>query len=464
MLNEHKACKLDSRKRTSVPSTQQRLEIPNAPFPKGCKHSLVRPLNTMTPRINAAVPGADQYFPVNIPPIGTSYSKDEYPQNANLPQLFRPITLKGTTFKNRIFTSPMCQYSSDNGHATDWHFVHIGALATRGVGAITMEATSVVPEGRISPQDAGLWTDSQIAPLKRIVNFVHAHDTKIGIQLSHAGRKASTLPPWIHDRFAKIDPTAPSAARNDEDGWLGSVYGPSATAHSPTYPLPRESTEEDLLRIEDAFLQSVERAKAAGYDYIEIHGAHGYFIHEFLSPIANERTDHYGGSLENRMRFPLRLIKKVREAWDKPLFVRISATDWAEGPEQENGVWKYWGIEQSKILVGELAKIGIDLLDCSTGGVYYKQKIPVGPLYQVPFAQAVKEAYPALVVGAVGLITTPQQAESVLEDGKADLVFLGRELLRNPNFALTAALELGTVIKPANQYERAWTRLYKPKH
>jgi len=402
---------------------------------------------------NIGVPGTYQYFPLNIPEIGSPIHPED-PEK--LPRLFQPLTLKNEVFKNRIFVSPMCQYSSDNGHATDWHFVHIGGFATRGVGAICMEATAVVPEGRISPEDAGLWTDSQIEPLKRIVNFCHAQGTKIGIQLGHAGRKASTYAPWVRDR---IGPHASSVSLADEGGWPDNVYAPSDIPFSQTYPSPRALTKEQLLELETAFAASIGRAKQAGFDFIELHGAHGYLLHEFLSPLSNTRTDEYGGQpLENRLRYFLQIVKRSREVWsDKPLFVRLSGTDWAEGPEKdENGTWKQWGIEQTSILVGKLKEMGVDLIDCSSGGNWVHQKITVGPGYQVPFAETLKKDHPDMVVGVVGMITGATQAESYLENGQADLVFLARELLRHPHWALDAAKELGVKVKAANQYERAW--------
>ncbi|KAI9065906.1 FMN-linked oxidoreductase [Trametes sanguinea] len=409
--------------------------------------------------VNKPVPGVDQYFPLNEPSIGTAYPKETHPQNAQLPELFKPLTLRGVTFNNRIFVSPMCQYSSDNGHATDWHLVHIGGFATRGFGAICMEATSVVPEGRISPEDAGLWTDSQMPPLKRIVNFAHAHGVKIGIQLAHAGRKASTYAPWVRNRA-----THTYVAGKDEGGWPDEVYAPSDIPFAPTYPKPKALTEKQLESQLDAWAKAAERSKEIGYDFLEIHAAHGYLLHEFVSPLSNVRTDKYGGSLENRLRYPLQVVERVRAVWDKPLFVRISATDWAEGPEQDpaTGEWRYWGIEQSKVFAGELKKLGVDLIDCSTGGNYAHQKIPIVPGYQVPFAEALKKAHPEVPVGAVGLITDPEQAESYLRDGKADVVFLAREAMRNPHWPIYAAQKLGVAVKPANQYERGWAEMLTP--
>jgi 2,4-dienoyl-CoA reductase-like NADH-dependent reductase (Old Yellow Enzyme family) len=398
--------------------------------------------------VNEAVPGVSGYFPKNEPEIGTPLDKD-----APIPLLFTPITIGNVTFKNRIFAAPMCQYSSVDGHATDWHLVHIGAMAARGVGAICMEATSVVPEGRISPEDAGLWTDSQIEPLKRIVNFVHAHDVKIGIQLAHAGRKASTYATWVQSKAG-----ARNTASKEENGWPDEVFGSSPVAWSERFVQPKELTSEQLVEIEEAFLASIKRCEEIGYDFIEIHGAHGYLLNSFVSPLSNLRSDEFGGqSLEHRLRWPLRLISRCRTAWSKPLFVRISATDWAEGPEQEDGIWKQFGVEQSKIYAMEMHKIGVDLVHVSSGGNWYKQKVATGQGYQMPFAEAVKKANPKLLVGAVGLIKDPKYAELCLQEGKADVIFLARALLRNPHWPLEAAEQLGVRVKPANQYERAFS-------
>ncbi|TFK36943.1 hypothetical protein BDQ12DRAFT_686131 [Crucibulum laeve] len=406
--------------------------------------------------VNRAVPGVHQYFPLNEPKIGSLLHDQESPL------LFRELKLRGITFKNRIFVSPMCQYSSDNGHATDWHLVHIGGFATRGVGAICMEATAVVPEGRISPEDAGLWTDSQIEPLRKIVNFCHAQGTKIGVQLAHAGRKASTRAPWVQKKAGK---GASHVASTEEGGWPHEVYGPSSIPFSNTYPTTKELTEEDLSRVEEAFISAVERSEKAGFDFIEIHAAHGYLLHSFVSPLSNTRNDQYGGQdLENRLRYPLRLIAACRKAWPtKPFFVRISASDWAEGPERtEDGVWRQWGIEQSTFLVGKLQDLGVDLVDCSSGGNWVKQAIPIKPGYQVPFAAELKRAYPSMTIGAVGLITEPRIAESYLTSKQANVIFLARELIRNPHWPLSAAQVLGIRVKAANQYERGWAEVPLP--
>ncbi|TDL28026.1 FMN-linked oxidoreductase [Rickenella mellea] len=414
---------------------------------------------------NKAVPGADKFYPLNEPKIGASYSAEIYPQNHVLPKLFEPLTIKGVTFNNRIFVSPMCQYSSDNGHATDWHLVHIGGFATRGAGAVTMEATAYVPEGRISPEDAGIWTDSQIAPLERIVKFAQSQGTKIGIQLAHAGRKASTQAPWVHGDIAHTWHAPNHVSSVEEGGWPENVYGPSEIPFSDKYPAPKPLTNENMTLLGEKLVAAIERCKKAGFDFIELHFAHGYLAHTFLSPLSNTRTDEFGGQpLENRMRFPLQIVRHARKEWsDKPLFVRISACDWAEGPEKgADGLWKQWGIMQSATFVQELKNIGVDLVDVSSGGLWEQQKINVGPGYQVPFAEQLKKSVPDIIIGAVGMITTPKQAESYLQDGKADVVYLARELIRDPHWPMTAATELGVAIKPANQYERGWVQMLIP--
>ncbi|CAE6467531.1 unnamed protein product [Rhizoctonia solani] len=413
---------------------------------------------------NRPAPGVEEFYPLNEPRIGTPYTKDAYPQNKTIPKLFQPLQIRNMTFKNRIWVSPMCQYSAIGGHMTDWHLVHLGGLAARGAGSVMLEATAVVPEGRISPECPGIWTDSQIAPMKRIVDFIHGQGAVVGIQLSHAGRKASTLAPWI-SATQKAAGNNTMVAVEEQNGWPTKVVGPSTIPFGGNYPQPKAMTLGDIDALEKAYLDAVERCKQIGLDFIEIHGAHGYLLHSFCSPLSNNRTDIYGGSLENRLRLPLRIVRAVRQAWgtEKPLFYRVSASDWAEGPEQDaNGEWKSWGIEQTVELAKRLKAEGVDLVDTSSGGNWSAQKIPVGPMYQVPFAERIKQEVPELVVGSVGLITSPQQAEGILQDGKADVVMLARELLRHVDFPIYAAQELGVVVKPANQYERAWTRMMKP--
>ncbi|KAJ3574441.1 hypothetical protein NP233_g1771 [Leucocoprinus birnbaumii] len=403
--------------------------------------------------INKAVPHAREYYPLNEPGISTVLKT-----TLRKPKLFEPIRLRDVTFKNRIWVSPMMQWSADDGHVTDWHLVHYGSFATHGAGAVTVEGTAVLPEGRLTNEDAGLWKDSQIAPFKRVVSFVQAHDTKIGVQFVHCGRKASTRAPWVQ---GKLEPGTSAVATREENGWPDQVYAPSEISyHERVYPDPQAATEEYLNKVANAFVDAARRADEAGFDFININAGHGSLIHEFLSPLSNIRSDIYGGqSLENRLRYPLHVIEKVRAAWPehKPLFVRISATDWAEGPEKdETGKWLQWGVEQSTIFSERLQKIGVDLVDVSTGGNWQQQKIPVGPGYQVPFAAEIKKALPNLAISAVGAITEPEQAENYLQEGKADVISMARELLRNPSWPLYAARQLGVTIKAANQYEGAW--------
>ncbi|KZW03045.1 NADH:flavin oxidoreductase/NADH oxidase [Exidia glandulosa HHB12029] len=415
--------------------------------------------------INKRVDGVEPYYPAQDPPIGTPFSA-VFPQNKCVPALFKPLKLRGVEFKNRIFVSPMCQYSSDDGHATDWHLVHIGQFAIGGAGAIIMEATAVVPEGRISPEDAGLWTDSQIAPLKRIVDFAHAQGAQIGVQLGHAGRKSSTYAPWVAYTPGKPRPAGQTAAA-DENGWPEQVNGPSAIPWSHRYATPHEMTLKEIKDLEDAFVASIERSVKVGYDFIEIHAAHGYLLHQFYSPLSNTRTDQYGGSLENRARLTLDIVRRAREVWpaDKPLFVRISADDWTGEPEKAaDGTWASWGIEQSKWLVKQFAELKVDLVDVSSGGNWHDSKFNVTDGYQTHWARAIKEAVPEIVVGTVGMIHSPEQAEGYVAEGYADVVLMAREFLRRPNWPLHAAQKLGAAVHPPVQYERAWTGLMTPHY
>jgi 2,4-dienoyl-CoA reductase-like NADH-dependent reductase (Old Yellow Enzyme family) len=313
-----------------------------------------------------------------------------------------------------------------------------------------------------------LWQDSQIAPLKRIVDFCHTQGTKVGPQLAHAGRKASTYAPWVHTDPATLTVAPKYAADADEGGWPGKVYGPTAIPHSAEFPTPKEMTEDDMTYVVDAFAAAAKRSIAAGFDFIELHSAHGYLMHEWLSPLSNNRTDKYGGSLENRMRFPMRVMEATRKAFgDRPIMLRISATDFLDGPDgpekNDKGEYIQWGIEQSKIYCAEAVKLGyVDFLDISSGGNLAGQSIKAEPGYQVPFATAIKEAVPQVPVGAVGLITDAQQAEDILSSGRADVILMARELLRDPNFPLRAANTLGVAVKPPNQYGWAWGRMLTP--
>jgi 2,4-dienoyl-CoA reductase-like NADH-dependent reductase (Old Yellow Enzyme family) len=351
--------------------------------------------------------------------------------------LFSPLTLRGVTLKNRIAVSPMCQYSSEDGFANDWHFVHLGSRAVGGAGLIILEASAVEAIGRITAQDLGIYKDEHVAPLERIVKFLHEHGSVAGIQLAHAGRKASTSPPWSGG--ASIAPTA-------EGGWT--PVAPSPLAFDEKNPtVPTELDEAGIQRVIRAFAQATDRARAAGFRVVEIHGAHGYLLHEFLSPLSNKRTDRYGGSFENRVRFTREVTRAVRQRWPEelPLFVRLSATDWVEGG---------WTVEDSVALAKLLKEDGADLIDCSSGAIIPGVKIPAGPGYQVPLSERVRREA-GIATGAVGFIQSAFQADSILRTGQADLVLLARELLRDPYWPLHAAKELHAQVTWPKQYERA---------
>ncbi len=352
--------------------------------------------------------------------------------------LFSPLTLRSLTLRNRIGVSPMCQYSAVDGIANDWHLVHLGSFATGGAGLVIAEAAAVVPEGRISPNDLGLWSDAQVPMLKRITDFIHAQGSVAAIQLAHAGRKASTKRPWEGTGRVPLE----------AGGWP--VQGPGGTPFSPEYPVPVAMTVDEIAATVDAFASAARRALAAGFRIVEIHGAHGYLLHEFLSPLANERTDAYGGSYENRVRLMHEVCTEVRRVWpaEWPVFVRISATDWVDGG---------WTVDESVRLAGELKALGIDLIDCSSAGLDPRQQIPVGPGYQVPFAARIRREA-AVPTAAVGLITEARQAEAIVTNGEADLVLLARELLRNPRWPLLAASTLGVDGVWPKPYERAKPR------
>jgi 2,4-dienoyl-CoA reductase-like NADH-dependent reductase (Old Yellow Enzyme family) len=353
-----------------------------------------------------------------------------------MPALFEPLTLRGLTLKNRIVVSPMCQYSAEDGFANDWHFVHLGSRAVGGASLIIIEATAVSPEARITPDDLGIWKDEHIAMLKHINAFMEAQGTVPGVQLAHAGRKASTYAPWKGNGAVA------------EGGWQ--VVAPSALPFSEDYPQPVALDADGLKKVIADFRTATERSLAAGFKVIELHAAHGYLLHQFLSPLSNQRTDTYGGSFENRSRLLLEVVAAVRQVLppDFPLIVRISATDWTEGG---------WNADESVKLAGILKDRGVDLIDCSTGGNLPHAKIPVGPGYQVEFAERIKRET-GLPTGAVGLITTPAEAEAIVTNGQADLVLLAREELRDPYFPLHAAHELGAEVAWPPQYERAKPR------
>lgn len=359
-----------------------------------------------------------------------------------MPQLFEPLTLRDVEFRNRIWLTPMCQYSCEacDGIPTAWHFVHYATRAVGGFGLVLTEATAVAPEGRISPQDAGLWNHDQVAAWRRVVDAVHANGAKIGVQLAHAGRKASTYRPFAGEPSGSVPV--------DAGGW--EALGPSAVAFDG-YATPRAMTLADIDDVVDAFVDAARRADEAGFDVVELHAAHGYLLHEFLSPASNLRDDEYGGSFENRARLLLRIATEVRAAWPeaKPLFVRVSATDWAETG---------WNIDETVRLARELKSVGVDLVDTSTGG-NVPADIPVGPNYQVRFASEIRRGA-NIATGAVGLITEPAQAEAILTEGDADVVLIGRAGLREPYWPLRAAAELGLTWRetpyPAQYTRGAW--------
>ena len=349
--------------------------------------------------------------------------------------LFSPLTLRGVTFPHRVFVAPMCQYSAVDGFANDWHLVHLGARATGGAALTIVEATAVLPEGRISPADVGLWSDAHAEPLARIAAFLEANGSVPGIQLAHAGRKATTDVPWL----------GRGALAPQDGGWT--PVGPSPIPFDGSSPVPAELTHGELERIVEAWVAATRRALAAGFRVVEIHAAHGYLLHEFLSPRSNVRTDEYGGSPEARARFPLAVVGAVRAAIpdELPLLVRISASEWAPGGFE---------IDDAVAFAHELKALGVDLVDCSSGGNASDQQIPPLPGYQVPFAERIRRDV-GVATGAVGLITEAQQAEAIVAEGKADAVLLARELLRNPSWPLRAAQELGAEIVWPNQYLRA---------
>jgi 2,4-dienoyl-CoA reductase-like NADH-dependent reductase (Old Yellow Enzyme family) len=352
------------------------------------------------------------------------------------PLLFTPLAIQSVTLRNRIAVSPMCQYSSVDGFANDWHLVHLGSRAVGGAGLVFMEATAVEARGRISPQDQGIWKDEHIEFLTRIAAFIRAQGAAPGIQLAHAGRKASTRAPWEGGKFIPAS----------EGGWM--PVAPSPLPFHPEDPPPHELSKQEIRGVVDAFAAATRRALSAGFQVVEIHGAHGYLAHEFLSPLSNHRTDEYGGTFENRVRFSCEVIEAVRGAWPRelPLFLRISATDWAPGG---------WTLDDSIELAKQAKAMGVDLIDCSSGGLTLQQKIELGPGYQVPFAAAVRRQA-GIMTGAVGMLTTPEQCEEVLRSGQADITLLAREFLRDPYFAGHAAKALGADLKPPKQYLRAW--------
>ncbi|MCE5247695.1 NADH:flavin oxidoreductase/NADH oxidase [bacterium] len=349
--------------------------------------------------------------------------------------LFSPLQLRGVVFRNRVFVSPMCQYSAPDAVPADWHVVHYGARAVGGAGLVLLEATAVAPEGRITPYELGLWDDAQIAPLARLAALIRSAGCAAGIQLGHAGRKASCARPW--------EGGEPLPRGNG--GW--EAVAPSPVPFAPGHPAPRALAREELPGIAESFAAAARRAARAGFDVVEIHAAHGYLLHQFLSPLSNLRGDEYGGMPAARMRFPLEVTERVRAAWpdDRPLFVRISATDWIPGG---------WDLEQSIVFARELKARGVDFVDTSSGGLAWDARIPLGPGYQVPFAAALRREA-GVPTGAVGLITEARQAEEIVATGAADAVLVGRAALDDPHWALHAARVLGADAPWPAQYLRA---------
>jgi 2,4-dienoyl-CoA reductase-like NADH-dependent reductase (Old Yellow Enzyme family) len=355
---------------------------------------------------------------------------------SDAPHLFTSLTIGEVTFRNRIAVSPMCQYSSNDGFANDWHLVHLGSRAVGGAGLVFMEATAVQAGGRISPQDQGIWKDQHVDFLTRIATFLKDQGAAAGIQLAHAGRKASTRPPWEGGGYIP----------ESQGGWI--PVAPSSQPFHPEDPPPQELSKAEIRCIVDDFAAAARRSLRAGFQVVEIHAAHGYLAHEFLSPLSNTRDDEYGGSFENRVRFTLEVTEAVRGAWPRglPLFMRISATDWAPGG---------WTVDDSVALAKLAGQMGVDLIDCSSGGLTLQQKIEVGPAYQTPFAERIRREA-GIMTGAVGMITTAEECEEIIESGRADVVLLAREFLRDPYFAGHASKKLGVEFKPPKQYLRAW--------
>ncbi len=349
--------------------------------------------------------------------------------------LFSSLKIRKVEFPNRIGVSPMCQYSASEGVPGDWHLVHLGSRAAGGAGSIIVEATAVSPEGRISPEDLGLWNDNQAEAFRRITTFIAGQGSVPGIQLAHAGKKAGTWSAWKGSGWIPVE----------KGGWQ--VMGPDTVAFDSTLGRPLHMDEKQINRVAEAFAQAAQRAEKAGFRFVELHMAHGYLLHSFLSPFMNSRNDDYGGSLQNRMRFPLLVAKKVKENLSEhiPLFVRISCTDWSEGG---------WDMKQSIEFSAHLKDLGVDLVDCSSGGALPGAKIPVGPGYQVEFAANIKKET-GIKTAAVGLITGARQAEEIIQNQKADIVLLGREMLRNPYWPLQAARELNAATDWPVQYLRA---------
>lgn len=404
--------------------------------------------------VNVPAPGIPYFQPAQNPPAGTAL--DPQPDGKPIPKVFQPLKIRGVEFQNRIWLSPLCQYSSEDGKVTAWQFAHLGGIFTRGPGLTVVEATAVVPEGRITPQDAGIWSDEHIEPWRKIVEFAHSQGQKVAIQLAHAGRKASTVAPWLNFGLS---------APEIDGGWPNDVYGPSTLPYNANFPQPKELSKADIKRVVRAFADGARRSLRAGFDVIEIHSAHGYLLSEFLAPSVNKRTDEYGGSFENRIRLLIEVVDAIRAIIPSttPLFVRISAADWLHSVVPNES----WTPDDTVRLAPILAEHGVDLLDVSSGGVDQRQQFKLAPfinsddnerktagLLQVPLSRAVKKAHGSqILVGAVGGIVNGHLAEAVLEEGSADVIFVGRHFQKNPGLVWTFAEDLGVTITQAHQIE-----------
>ncbi|KAL1890966.1 NADH-dependent flavin oxidoreductase [Sporothrix stenoceras] len=402
-------------------------------------------------------PGVPFYTPAHTPSTGTATQSTTH-DGKPIPTLFTPHKIRGVEFGNRFVVSPMCMYSADDGHLTDFHLVHLGQFALNGAALTIVEATSVTPNGRISPEDSGLWQDSQIAPLKRVADFVHSQGNKIGIQLAHAGRKASTLAPWHVAKRGEHQ-----FAKESEGGWPDNTWSASNIPYAPDWVNPLEMTLDDIKELKDSFVAAAKRAIAAGIDVIEIHGAHGYLMTQFLSPTTNKRTDQYGGSFENRTRLLLEITKEVRAVIPEstPLFLRLSATEWLESANEPS-----WTVQDTIKLADLLPSLGVDLLDVSSGGNSREQVIKMHSHYQIDLVSQIKKglreqgskAAETLQFGAVGMISTAELASEVAQKGgpvEADLVFVARQFLKEPEFVRRVAHNLGVPVRWPNQYHRA---------
>ncbi|KAL3473259.1 hypothetical protein BJX99DRAFT_234147 [Aspergillus californicus] len=396
---------------------------------------------------NESAPGIPYFTPTQNPPAGTAAN----PQTSGkaIPKLYTPLTVRGVTFQNRLGLAPLCQYSAQDGHMTDYHIAHLGGIAQRGPGLMMCEATSVSPEGRITPEDVGLWKDSQIAPMKRVFDFIHSQNQKIGVQIAHAGRKASTTAPWLMNQGI--------IATEKVGGWPDAVVGPSTVPFHESFPTPKAMSLDDIEKFKADWAAATKRAIAAGADFVEIHNAHGYLLSSFLSPSANTRTDAYGGSFENRIRLSLEIAQITRDAVGEtvPVFLRVSATDWLE----ENLPAESWKLSDSVRFATALADQGaVDLIDVSSGGVHAEQKIKGGPAFQAPFADAIKAAVgDKLLVATVGTITNGKQANGLLEAG-LDVVLVGRGFQKDPGLAWTFAQHVDAEISMASQIRWGFTK------